>query len=208
MKSGLLPFPLLPILTLLLLVTLPGCATVDQKIALNYSPVERAFGQRNQTVAVIRVDTGPDTRNSRGEWVVGSLNNAHGVHQANLLADKSLADWVTEALVLELKRAGFSVAAGKAPDAGDPLAIRLSNIAVSNNVNKNLFTSETKNELKFSAELLVNGALAKSFTVASRARQTVALNASAEDNEMIMLQVLRDAMQQVMAEVNALLAKK
>lgn len=203
--------PLLPAILFLCIVsltTLSGCATVDQKIALNYSPTERSFGRHDGEILVSRAGSAPSERNSRGEWIIGSVNNIHGVHQADLLADRSLGDWITDALSLELKKAGYSVSSKPSMPGDAPLGIQISEINASMNANKGLFSMDTRQELKFTVELFQRGVKTKTFAVASRNNQTFALSASKEEKEKIMLQSLQDAILQIIPEINSLTDKK
>lgn len=208
MKIGLPTVTPLLFVTLLMLASLSACATVDQKITMNYSPIDRAFGRQNEAVVVARTDSVPFVRNNRGEWIVGSINNVHGVHRSDLLADRNQGEWITDALLLELKHAGYTATYKSPLPAGTVFGIQLSDIKAFTNVNRDIFTSEIKQELKFNVDLFLNGVRIKTFSVASRSNQTVPLNASAEENDTVMLQALQDAMQQVMAEVCAQTNKK
>ncbi len=201
MKTGPSTITHLLLGTLLMLATLSGCAAIDQKIAMNYAPVDGALGRQEGTIVVSRIDSVPAVRNGRGEWIVGSLNNVHGVHGADLLADRNQGEWVTEALLLELKHAGYRATYQSPLPPATPFGIQLGNIRAFTDVNRGIFSSEIRQELKFNVELYRNGALIKSFAVASRTRQTVPLSASAGECDTIMLRALQDAMQQVMAEV-------
>jgi hypothetical protein len=192
---------------LLALTLLSGCATVDQKIGLSYAPVDRPFGRQSGEITVSRVEPGPGTRNSKGEWIIGSINNVHGVRQADILADYSLGEWITDALLLELKHAGYSAtyAAAIPPDA--PRGITISGINISLNLNKLTVKDETKQELRFNVDLFLKGTKVKTFTVAARDSKTL-LSASREDLEKIMLTSLQDAMLQIIPEIIALTAPK
>lgn len=193
---------------LLLLAGMCGCATVEQKIALEYAPRERAFGRQSGEIAVSRADTPQFVRNSRGEWIIGSLNNVHGVHQADLLADRNQGEWVSEALLLELKHSGYTVTPQTplAPDTARGIQIR--DLKSSLQVNQDLFSSTVKQELKFNVDLYLNATKAKTFSVASRVSYTLPLKASPEETGKILLQSMQDAMQQVMTEVSALFDRK
>ncbi|NVN89360.1 MAG: hypothetical protein HXX11_02040 [Desulfuromonadales bacterium] len=208
MKTGLPFITHLLLGTLLLAASLSGCATIDQKIDLSYSPIDRAFGRQSESIVVARANSAPAVRNSRGEWIVGALNNVHGVHKADLLADRNQGEWVTDALLLELKHAGFNATYKDPLPVGATLGIQLSDITSFMNVNRDLFNTEVKQELKFTVDIFQNGSRVKTFAVASRTSQTVALIASADENAKIMLQALQDAMQQVMSEVHAQTQKK
>jgi hypothetical protein len=203
----------LPILSLLFLGAfmalscLSGCATVDQKIVLNYSPTDRLMGRHNGEITVSRIDTPSFIKNSKGEWIIGSINNVHGVHQANILSDRSLGEWITDALLLELKRAGYTVVYASVLPTGTPNGVLITDIKVSLNVDNGTFSDEAKHELKFNVDVFLNGAKVKTFTVASSNKSTF-LSASKEDEEKIMLQSLQDAMQQIVPDITALIGKK
>lgn len=189
------------------LTVLSGCSMVDQNIALNYAPTERAFGRQNGVIAVSRTEL-PATRNSRGDWIIGSLNNVHGVHKADILSDRSLGEWITDALQLELKHAGYSPNYTPLLPSDAAIGILISDIHGYLNLNKGLITMDAKHELRFNVDLFRNGIKAKSFTVVSRDSQKLALNASREEQEQIMRASLQDAMQQIMPEIIILSGSK
>jgi len=186
---------------------LAGCAAVDQKIALNYAPLDRPFGRHDGEIVISRVEPPSSVKNSKGEWIIGSINNVHGVHRADLLSDRSLGEWITDAMVLELKHSGYTATSAPAlPDAVSR-GILITNINVSLNVNKDLVSDQIKHELSFNVEVFLNGAKAKTFTVASSGNSTL-LTASRETKEKIMLQSLQDALQQIIPDILALIEKK
>lgn len=185
-----------------------GCATVDQKIGLNYAPVNRSFGRHNGDIAVSRVEAQNASKNSKGEWIIGSLNNVHGVHQADLLSDRSLGEWITEALLLELKHAGYSATYTAKIPSSTARGILISEINSFSHINQGTVSAEVKHELKFNVDIFLNGFKAKTFTVASRDSKTLPLSTSKEDKETIMLQSLQDAIQQIIPEIIALTDKK
>lgn len=190
------------------LSALPGCSTVDQKIILRYAPVSSSFGQHDGEIIVARDDSPAVVKNNKGEMIIGSINNVHGVHQADLLTDRHLGDWITDALLLELKHAGYStVQKGTIPDDAAK-GIRISDINATINVNKDLVKAEVRQELKFNVSLYLNGVKSKTFAVASRNNQTLAWAASVEENENIMFHSLQDAMKQILPEIISLTDKK
>lgn len=190
------------------LSSLSGCATVDQKIGLNYTPVDRSFGRHSGEIAVSRVTTQPPAKNAKGEWIVGSINNVHGVHQADILSERSTGEWITDALLQELRQAGYTVTYTTFPHPGAPRAVLISDINAFLQVNKGSVSDETRHELKLNVDIFMNGAKAKSFTVASRNSKTLPLSASRDDQEKIMFQSLQDAMLQIIPEIVALTAQK
>lgn len=205
MKSRLLS---LPLFLIMLIALLSGCAVVDQKINLVYKPVDRPLGRNSGEVLVSRIDPDSQLRNTRGEWIVGALNNVYGVRQADLLSDLALGDWVTGALLQELKQAGYSAAyTGKLPD-GAAKAIVISDINVKMNVNLGNISTETRHELKFNVDIMLNGLKVKTLSVAARDNKTFPLNASQEDKERIMRNSLQDAMQQVIPDLILLFNRK
>jgi len=187
---------------------LSGCATVDQKINLSYKPVDRPFGRNSGDVLVSRSDAVSLLRNSKGEWIVGSLNNVHGVKQADLLSDRTLGDWISDALVQELKQAGYSATFSAQLPAGAIRAVVINDIEVFMNVNKGTVSADTKQELKFNVDIILSGSKIKTLAIASRDNKTLPLSASQEEKERIMVQSLQDAMQQVIPELIVLFNKK
>ena len=198
----------LPLCLVILISLLSGCATVDQKINLTYKPVDRPFGRNSGEVLVSRSDTVSLLRNSKGEWIVGSLNNVHGVKQADLLSDRTLGDWISDALVQELKQAGYTAIFSAQMPAGAIRAVVINDIEVFMNVNKGTVSADTKQELKFNVDIILSGSKIKTLAIASRDNKTLPLSASQEEKERIMLQSLQDAMQQIIPELIVLFNKK
>jgi hypothetical protein len=197
------------VLTIMLtLVGLSGCATVDQKIGLNYARQNNSLVRHSGEITVTRVELNPFTKNALGEWVIGSLNNVHGVHQADLLSDRSLGEWISDAVLHELRQAGYSVSSAPALPAEAARGIIISDINVLFDVNKGAVSTETRQELKFNASVVRNGIKAKTFSVSSRDDRTVPLIASKADKEKIMLHSLQDAMQQIIPDIIELIDKK
>lgn len=191
-----------------LISILSGCATVDQKINLAYKPVDKPFGRNSGEVLVSRVDPASLLRNTKGEWIVGSLNNVHGVRQADLLSDRALGEWISDALVQELKQAGYSASSKDQMPSGASRGIIINDINAFMTVNKGTVSTETKQELKFNVDVIINGTKIKTLTIAARDKKTLPLNVSQEEKERIMLQSLQDAMQQVVPELIILFGKK
>lgn len=187
---------------------LSGCATVDQKISLVYKPVDKPFGRNSGEVLVSRIDAASLLRNTKGDWIVGSLNNVYGVRQADLLSERALGDWITDALVQELKQAGYTASYTAPLPAGAARAVVINDIDVFMNINKGAVSSETKHELKFNVDIFVNGSKVKTLTIAARDNKTLSLTVSQEEKERIMLHSLQDAMQQVMPELILMFNKK
>jgi hypothetical protein len=192
---------------IMVLSALAGCATVDQKIALNYAPVDRPFGRHDGEIVVSRVEPPSSVQNSKGEWIIGSINNVHGVHRADLLSDRSLGEWITDAMALELKHAGYTVTSAPSLPAAVSRGILITNINVFLDVNKGLASDQIKHGLTFNVEVFLNGAKVKTFMVASNDNSTL-LTASRETKEKIMLQSLQDDMLQIIPDIIAQIEKK
>jgi len=193
---------------LMLICFLSGCATVDQKISLTYKPVDKPFGRNSGEVFVSRVDPASLPRNTKGDWIVGALNNVHGVRQADLLSEKSVGEWISDALIQELKQAGYTASyAAKVPQ-GPVRGVVINDINAFMNENKGTVSADTKQELKFNVDVIIDGAKVKTLTIAARDKKTLAMSASQEEKERIMLLSLQDAMQQVIPELLLLFNKK
>ncbi len=179
-----------------------GCATVDQKVNLGYAPFDRSFGRHSGTIVVSRIDPArPAPRSEKGEWLIGSLNNVHGVRQADITSDRNLAEWTTDALILELKQAGYTVTQAQAMPSATPRGLIISDIESFTNVNSGVVTDELKHELRFTVTLIKNGDKVKTFGVASRDNRLLPLRVSKAEQEKILLLSLQDAMKQVIPEI-------
>lgn len=194
--------------TLSLMSMLGGCANVDQKIGLNYARQNDSIVKHTGDVAVSYVDPAGLTKNALGEWIIGSLNNVYGVHQADLLSDRSPGEWISQALLHELRQAGYSAIQVSILPASAERGILVTDINLLFLVNKGTVSTETKHELRFSVSLYRNGMKAKTFTVATRDDRTIPMIASKEDKEKIMLQSLQDAMKQIIPDLIVLIDKK
>lgn len=198
----------LSLFLVMLISLLSGCATVDQKINLIYKPIDKPYNRNTGEVTVSRIDAASLLKNSNGAFIVGSLNNVHGVKQADLLSDLTIGAWISDALVQELKQAGFSATYKDTLPAGAARGIIINDINAFMTVNKGSVSSETTQELKFNVDVIINGAKLKTLTIAARDKKTLALTVSQEEKERIMLLSLQDAMQQVMPELILIFGKK
>jgi hypothetical protein len=183
---------------------LSACATVDQKINLSYIPLASLLGSHNGAVVISRIDSEFRRQSPQGVWIIGSLNNVHGVRQADLLTDRFVGEWVTDALLAELKRAGYSASYATVLPTGVKRGITLTNIRTFLDINTGTVTAETRHELAFTVDIIINGEKRKTLTISSRDNQTVALKASQEEKEQIMLHSLQDAMKKTIPEIIAL----
>lgn len=185
-----------------------GCAVVDQKVGLTYARHDQSLIRHSGDITVSRIVPRPASKNGYGEWIIGSLNNVHGVRQADLLSDRSPEEWITDALLHELRQAGYTVSYAEQLPIAVARGIVISNISTFLTVNQGTVTADTRHELKFNLETFLNGEKVRTFTIASRNDRTLPLNASKEEKERIMLRSLQDAMQQMIPEIMALIDKK
>jgi hypothetical protein len=192
----------------MVLAVLGGCAAVDQRIGLSYTRPEYQLVRHSGDITVSRAASKPPARNDKGEWVIGSINNVHGVHQADLLVARNPDEWITEALLYELRQAGYSAAYADQLPLAPTRALSITNITVVLNENRGLVSTDTRHELTFNIEVYLNGEKAKTFTVASRDDRTIALSASGEELEKILLQSLQDAMRKVIPDIIKLIDQK
>jgi hypothetical protein len=193
---------------LVILINLGGCAAVDQKIGLNYARPYSALVRHTGDITVSRVEAKPFVKNAAGTWIIGSFNNTYGVHQADLLSDRNPGEWISEALLHELIQAGYTVSTAPALPAAAANGIIISDIDMVFNLNKGVFSTDTRHELKFNVSVFKSGIKSKTFSVASRDDRTVPLTASIEDAEKILLHSLQDAMLQIIPDIIVLIDKK
>lgn len=208
MKSNRTSLALFILTSIISLLGINGCATVDQKISLSYARQNHSIVRHSGNITTARIETKPFPKNVSGDWIIGSLNNVHGVHLADLLSDRSQGEWISDALLLELRQYGYSVFSASALPASVSRGIAISDIDVLFNINKGTISTDTRHELKFNVSVFRDGIKAKTFSVASRGDRTLALAASKEDLEKILLQSLQDTMQQVIPDIIDLIDKK
>jgi hypothetical protein len=208
MKNSPLSFTIVIPALCLALAGLGGCAIVDQKIGLTYARPDHSPVRHSGDITVTRGVPHTAAANSNGEWIIGSLNNAHGVHQADLLSYRSPEEWITEALLHELRQAGYTAAYAETLPAAVARGIVITDIHTFLTVNKGTVSADTRQELRFNVEIVLNGNKVKTLTVASRDDRTVPLDASKQEKERIMLQSLQEAMQQIIPDIIALIDKK
>lgn len=178
-----------------------GCATVDQKISLHYNQVDRSFGRHTGPVIVAMAPNKPSARNEVGETIIGAQNNANGIHKADILADKSIEEWIGEALLRELKAVGYSATISPQIPVNAQHGVLVSNILISLNINKGVASDDSKQQLKFNVDLFQKGIKIKSFTVASNDNRTIPISVSKSELEKIMLSSLQEAMLQIIPEI-------
>ena len=193
---------------LLILCCLNGCATTDQKIALNYARSNDSIVKHSGEILVSHVEPTSLTKNALGEWIIGSLNNVYGVHQADVLSDRSLGEWISQAVLHELRQSGYSVSPVPILPVAAVHGILISDIELLFQINKGAVSTESKHELKFNVSVYRNGTKTKTFSVAARDNRTIPLIASIEVKEKIMLQSLQDAMRQIIPDIISLIDKK
>lgn len=187
---------------------LGGCAAVDQKIGLTYARQTSSPIRHSGDIAVTRSSTTTAAKNNSGAWIIGSLNNVNGVHEADLLSDRSPEEWISEALIHELRQAGYTVKYAETLPPAVKRGLAITGITTLLSVNRGAVSTDTRHELKFNVEVFLNGDRVKTLTVASRDDRTVPLIASREEKERIMLHSLQDAMQQLIPEIIVLIDKK
>ncbi len=196
------------VIGLTILGVISGCATVDQKIGLNYARQNDSIVKHSGDVIVSYVDSSSLSKNASGEWIIGSLNNVHGVHQADLLSDRSPGEWIAQALLHELQQSGYNVSKVIVLPATAQRGLLVSDIELIFQVNKGNISTDTRQELKFNVSVFRNGSRTKTFSVATRDNRTIPLVASVEDKEKIMLNSLQDAMKQIIPDIITLIDKK
>src|ERR1035441_993419 len=92
---------------------LGGCAFGDRRVNLTYPPANAGRPQvasaatRGQDQRNVVLLAFIDQREQKDR--VGEVRNGFGMHTADVLAANNVAEWVTNAMRLELERAGFTV---------------------------------------------------------------------------------------------------
>lgn len=98
------------------LFLISGCAFVDQRVTLTYSPINAAKGGHGDLFIVKSIDRLANTKKDNS-LVIGNVKDpgylgGFGTWKtADVLTDDNVADWVTSAYITELNYAGYNVKA-------------------------------------------------------------------------------------------------
>jgi len=84
---------------------LSACALTDSSVRLSYEPVTQPPGGKEGPISVVKFqDDRPDKR------VIGEVRNLNMEHTADIIIEnQDVSKWVTDALVSELSRTGYTV---------------------------------------------------------------------------------------------------
>lgn len=108
----------------LMVALLAGCAFGVRNATLLYPPkgdagavpAAQASPAPAPAKGTIGLVTFVDQRSDKS--VVGTMRNGFGMRTADVLANNSVTEWVTQAVKLELEKSGYAVTLGAAPAAG------------------------------------------------------------------------------------------
>lgn len=94
-------------LILCLLLSLCSCAFGNRHVTLNYMDNGKTVTPQPQNGKVIVMFPFVDQRANRS--MIGEVRNGYGMHTADVIADNSVAEWITNAVKMELEKAGYKV---------------------------------------------------------------------------------------------------
>ena len=191
-----------------LFLTTGGCAIVDQKVGLSYARPELYQTRHSGDIALLRPAATATGRNAAGDWVIGSLNNTHEVHQADIISDRSTTEWIADALLYELRQAGYQASYMDSLPQGVARGVTITSVRTDIAVNRGTVSSDARHDLRFSVDVYLNGDRAKTFSVTSRDERTVPFTASREELEGLLVQSLQEAMRRLIPDIIALIDKK
>jgi hypothetical protein len=114
----------------LIVVSGSGCAFVDRHVRLTTYPPPAprtdpgaAYAAARAGVPLVEIVVNPFT-DERDKPVVGEVRNGFGMHTADVIADGSVRDWVTSAVIYELRAAGFRArSAAEGPPTPDDIVV-------------------------------------------------------------------------------------
>ena len=107
-------------LALASLAMLGGCAFDDREVDLTYEPVVSSASLPGGATVDVTVADFVDARANKA--TIGKVLNGYGTHTADVVTTDSVPLWMTDALRVELERAGYAVV--PATEAGpDALAV-------------------------------------------------------------------------------------
>lgn len=105
------------------IVLIQGCAFGTRHVPLSYPPSQSSsLGEKTAHAATISANQQPIVllkfADDRQKTEIGEVRNGWGMKTADVVSEKDVAKWVTDALAFELMAAGYQVSQDTAPEDG------------------------------------------------------------------------------------------
>lgn len=181
-----------------LVAILSACATVgDQRVDVLYQSTSNATGGTGE---VLIAEEAPPPSAAGIQWIIGEIRNNDGEMLGNTVTDTAPTDLLTEALIQELKGAGYrTLRVGSLPP-GVGKGIIVKNVTVKLDEVKSAPTLQTKCKVTVSVEPWVGGKALSRVSYESNYSET-AVTGRDELPSKTLLQAIKTVMAQAVPEI-------
>lgn len=182
------------------ILTISGCAFVDQKVDLSYETVVNAKGGSGDVFIAKPKEIHNLNKKPSGEWIIGTVKNTYGMKTADVVTSNDIGDWITGALLKELNLAGYNVIPVKELPDDVPKGIDITILRVFVDQDVGFWTVGAISDLQFTIELWKNGVKVKIFNVSAKGDERDVLG-TAQTKGISLKKALQSAMRQAVPEI-------
>lgn len=178
-----------------------GCAFIDQKLSLKYTPQGSAtpLGVADR-VLLTKVDLEGSMQRKENAVIIGNVKNGYGVKTADAVTEHKIDDWILGALAAELQRRGFLVRRVETFPAEYDAGARVTVRRLWVEQDPGFWTVGAITDLSFALELYSKGDLVKKVVVSAKGDSRSMMGLSAQKEESLE-KALRAAMEQASNEI-------
>jgi hypothetical protein len=152
---------ILGIVALLVPVALAGCATADKNVRLDYHPTIDAVGGTGELYVAISAERDSLAKRSGVEWILGEIKDDDGKPLGKLLTNMEPKGLVADAIIQELKAAGFKVKVVQSLPTDAAKGLVFSGITLKLNEVEGVVKAQAKGSVQVKMEVWKGGAKVK-----------------------------------------------
>lgn len=187
------------ILIVFCLFLFAGCAFVDQRVTLTYSPINAAKGGHGDLYIAMPVNNLTNKKKDN-DLIIGAIKNIYGMKFADVVTNDNISDWVTMAYMMELGYAGYNVKAVNSfpSDLTRGLQITVNELFVEHD--QGAITVGAITDLKFSVNVYKNNNKISAFDVDAKG-DSRALVGGAKTKSLSLTNALRSAIEKSVPQI-------
>ena len=180
---------------------LSGCAFIDQKLSLRYTPqgAPAPLGV-TERVLLTTIDLEASMQRKENSVIIGNVKNGYGVKTADAVTESKVDEWILGELAADLQRRGFLVRRVEAfpaeYDAGARVILRRLWVEQ----DPGFWTVGAITDLSFALELYSKGHLVRKVIVSAKGDSRSMMGLSTQKEESLE-KALRAAMEQASNEI-------
>lgn len=182
------------------ILTILGCAFVDQRVELSYETVVNAKGGSGDVFIAKPKETHNLNKKSSGEWIIGTVKNTYGMKTADVVTGNDIGDWIAGALLKELSLAGYNVIPVTELPEDVPKGIDITILRVFVDQDVGFWTVGAISDLQFTVELWKNGVKVKILNVSAKGDERDVMG-TAQTKGISLKKALQSAMSQAVPEI-------